>query len=229
MPETRRATLNVTSLGELPSRRGQITQTLHAAVVSGELETGVIYSAPALAAQFGVSATPVREAMIDLTREGLVEILRTKGFRVREPTPEQLRDMLELRLLVEVPTVRRIAAAGIASSQRDALHILAQATVETAQNHEVLGHVAADLRFHLGLLALAGNAETVDVIRGLRSRSRLYGLRSAEKQAFLVRSAPEHLQILELVAAGDAEGAETLMHDHIARVGTNWSPVNKPA
>ena len=77
----------------LPSLRGrrslreEITELLRAAVMAGELQPGVTYSAPSLAEQFGVSATPVREAMLDLEKEGLVEIVRNKGFRVTSPSP----------------------------------------------------------------------------------------------------------------------------------------------
>ena len=64
------------------SLREQVGHALRAALVTGQLKPGEVYSAPGLAAQFGVSATPVREAMLDLAKEGLVEVARNKGFRV---------------------------------------------------------------------------------------------------------------------------------------------------
>jgi DNA-binding GntR family transcriptional regulator len=64
------------------SLREQVSHALRAALIAGELRPGVVYSAPVLAAGFGVSATPVREAMLDLAKEGLVEVVRNKGFRV---------------------------------------------------------------------------------------------------------------------------------------------------
>ncbi|MFE1904847.1 GntR family transcriptional regulator, partial [Streptomyces gardneri] len=64
--------------------RDQVAHALRAALISGELRPGVVYSAPTLAEDFGISATPVREAMLDLAREGLVEPVRNKGFRVTE-------------------------------------------------------------------------------------------------------------------------------------------------
>ena len=67
---------------EKVSIRERVGRALRAAIVSGEMEPGTVYSAPSLGARFGVSATPVREAMIDLVREGLVEIVPNKGFRV---------------------------------------------------------------------------------------------------------------------------------------------------
>ncbi len=85
--------------------RDQVAHALRAALISGELQPGLVYSAPALAADFGISATPVREAMLDLAREGLVEPVRNKGFRVTEVSGRDLDQYTELRALIEVPTV----------------------------------------------------------------------------------------------------------------------------
>src|SRR5258708_10515794 len=74
------------------SLREQVSRALEAALVAGELQPGVIYSAPGLAEQFGVSATPVREAMLDLVKDG----------RSEEHTSElQSPDHLVCRLLLE--------------------------------------------------------------------------------------------------------------------------------
>ncbi len=87
------------------SLREQVTRALDAAIVAGELLPGVIYSAPGLAERFGVSATPVREAMLDLVKEGIVELLRNRGFRVIEMSDEDLDNIAQIRLLIEVPTI----------------------------------------------------------------------------------------------------------------------------
>lgn len=69
-------------LGGHTSLRGQVAEALRHALASGTLRSGVVYSAPTLAEEFGISATPVREAMIDLVRDGLFEAVRNRGFRV---------------------------------------------------------------------------------------------------------------------------------------------------
>ena len=74
--------LPIAPLGRHHSLRESVTESLRAAIIAGTLKEGTLYSAPALAAAFGVSATPVREAMMDLTREGLVETVKNKGFRI---------------------------------------------------------------------------------------------------------------------------------------------------
>ena len=85
------------------SHRDRIGAALRAAIVSGAMEPGVVYSAPSLAVRFGVSATPVREAMLDLVREGLVETVANKGFRATEMADSDLDEISELRLLLEPP------------------------------------------------------------------------------------------------------------------------------
>lgn len=210
-------------LGVRRNLREEITQTLRAAVISGELRPGVVHSAPHLAAQFGVSATPVREAMLDLAKEGLIDVVRNKGFRVTEPSQKDLDDLSELRALIEVPTVRRIAEAGAARAVIDELRPLAVEIEDAAARHDLIAHVAADMEFHLRLLALAGNPHLVEHVRSLRAQSRIYGLRGLAEQGELVPSAHEHAELLDLVVAGDAESAERLMRRHIGHVRGIWA------
>src|SRR5919112_1678896 len=101
--------LDLPMVGERQSLREQVAHALRAALITGEMRSGVVYSAPVLAAQFGVSATPVREAMLDLAKEGLVEAVRNKGFRVTELSDRDLDELTEIRQLIEVPTVARLA------------------------------------------------------------------------------------------------------------------------
>lgn len=211
------------SFGARANLRDQISETLRAAVISGELRPGVVYSAPSLAAQFGVSATPVREAMLDLAKEGLIDTVRNKGFRVTELSEKDLDDLSELRALVEVPTVRRIAEAGVAAGLLEELRPLAAAIEDAAERGDLITHVAADMEFHLKLLALAGNPHLVETVRSLRARSRIYGLRSLAARGELVPSAHEHAQLVDLVAAGDAAAAEALMDRHIRHVRGIWA------
>jgi DNA-binding GntR family transcriptional regulator len=211
------------ALGARRNLREEITATLRAAVISGELRPGVVYSAPSLAAQFGVSATPVREAMLDLAGEGLVDTVRNKGFRVTELSEKDLDELSELRVLIEVPTVRRIAEAGVPPAVLAELRPLAAEIEDAAARGDLIAHVAADLAFHLKLLALADNQHLVETVRSLRARSRIYGLRSLADRDALVPSAHEHAELLDLLAAGDAPGAEELMRRHIGHVRGIWA------
>ncbi|MEN8652602.1 GntR family transcriptional regulator [Streptomyces sp. 21So2-11] len=216
----RLTSLNVISAQE--HLRDQVAHALRAALIAGELRPGMIYSAPALAAEFGVSATPVREAMLDLVREGLVEAVRNKGFRITELTEQDLDDFTELRAMIEVPTVGRIARLA-RTEQLEVLRPIALEIVEAARNHDILGYLEADRRFHLGLLALAGNRRLVEEVGNLRKRSRLFGLNRLAETGQLTASAEEHIELLDLLVAGDAEGAEACMLAHMSHVRSLWA------
>ncbi len=81
----------------------------------------------------------------------------------------------------------------------------------------------ADLRFHLGLLALAGNDHLVQVVRDLRRRSRLYGLTALVEQGRLEASAEEHLEILDALLAGDETAVREVMTRHLGHVRGLWA------
>lgn len=203
--------------------REEITETLRGAVIVGELQPNQVYSAPILAEHFGVSSTPVREAMIQLANEGLFETVRNKGFRVREPSATELDELAELRMLVEVPTVRRIAQTGVAGEQLDALRQLAQGIEAAARDGDLIAHVTIDLEFHCRLLALSGNGQLVELVRSLKTRSRVPGLKDLLERGTLVPSSREHAEILDLIAARDADGAERVARHHIGHVRGSWA------
>ncbi|HEX4700808.1 MAG TPA: GntR family transcriptional regulator [Pseudonocardiaceae bacterium] len=204
------------------SLRTRVTEALRSALVSGELRAGIVYSAPGLAERFGVSATPVREAMLDLTKEGLVEAVPNKGFRVTELTGRDLDEYTAIRALLEPPTVAQVAATA-PRARIEALRPLAEAIVAAAARRDIRAYVAADNAFHLALLALAGNEHLVEVVRGLRHRSRLYGVPALAERDELGPSAHEHLELLEVVLRGDATAAEAMTRRHLAHIRGIWA------
>jgi DNA-binding GntR family transcriptional regulator len=224
---TRSETLNLPALGPQQNVRDQVAEALRAALVVGEMRPGVVYSAPALAARFGVSATPVREAMLDLAKEGLVSAVRNKGFRVTELSECDLDQITEVRALIEIPTIGKIAASE-PTDRIEALRPLGEAIVTAAERRDILVYIEADLRFHLELLALADNDVLLSVVKDLRYRSRLYGVSSLAERGELLPSAREHLELLDLIAAGDSGGAEALMRHHLRHVRGIWADRPEP-
>ena len=214
----------VAPLSDRQSLREQVANVLRAAVVAGQMRPGVVYSVPALAERFGVSATPVREAMLDLAKEGLVDPVRNKGFRVTEISDEDLDDITQLRALIEVPTVVQLATR-ITDEEIEALRPLAQAIVDGAAEGDLIRYLDEDRRFHLRLLALANNPRLVEIVRMLRAQTRLYGLDLLVEQDVLTASAAEHHEILDALAAHDAERVEALMRRHIRHVRGIWAAV----
>ncbi len=213
---------SVRRLAQRENLRDSVANALRAAVISGELKPGEVYSAPTLGARFGVSATPVREAMLDLVREGLVISLRNKGFRVTDVSDEDLDNLAALRQLIEPPTIRDVVPV-IPAKDYPRLRRIAEDIVVAAQAGDLIAYIEADRVFHVTLLAYSGNQKLVDVVSDLRSQTRLLGLTPLVESGRLVPSATEHHELLDLMEAGDGDGAEQLMRRHIGHVRGLWA------
>ncbi|MBO4207508.1 FCD domain-containing protein [Micromonospora echinofusca] len=204
------------------SLREEVAQALRAAIVAGQIRPGTTYSAPTLAARFGVSPTPVREAILDLAKEGLITIVRNKGFRIKSLSDRELDEITEVRGLLEIPVVAD-QAGRLTAEQLKELGSLADAIVAAAQRGDTVAYIDADTAFHLTLLRWAGNLRLVDIVADLRSRTRLNGLDALVGSGQLVASAEEHLELVALLAAGDREGAAELMRRHLRHVRGIWA------
>ncbi|MFD8686258.1 GntR family transcriptional regulator [Streptomyces sp. NPDC059651] len=198
------------------SVRGQILDALRAALVDGELAPGQVYSAPALGARFGVSATPVREAMQQLAVEGAVEVVPNRGFRVAERGPAELAELAEVRALLEVPVMLRLART-VPPAGWCALRPLADATVAAAAVGDRASYAEADRAFHGAVLALHGNAQLVMVADELHRRSQwpLEG-NPVTRRADLLADAAEHTALLDALVAQDVTVVQALVREHFA-------------
>ncbi|MFC0553269.1 GntR family transcriptional regulator [Planotetraspora thailandica] len=216
------STPHLQAVGRRENLRDRIRDALRAAIISGQLQPGVVYSAPTLGAQFGVSPTPVREAMLDLVKEGLVVPHPNKGFRITQVSEEDLDNLAAIRLLIEPPTVRDSVAV---IPEEDLLHLrtLAQDIVDAAESGDLVGYIEADHVFHLTLLGYSRNRFLVDVVAGLRRQTRLLGLTPLLHNGMLVRSAAEHHELMDLIQARDPAATETLMRRHIGHVRGLWA------
>ncbi|HMR49425.1 MAG TPA: GntR family transcriptional regulator [Arachnia sp.] len=204
------------------SIREQVERELAALIVSGELEPGTMVSVPTLAAQFEVSATPVREAILELERRGFVVAVKNKGFRITEVSDEELAHLVDTRLLLELPAVASLAK-DFPTEELPGLTAIAEEIVASAAAGDLRAYLEADLRFHLYLLRLYGNTILSEIVADLRSRTRLTGLRTLLETDRLAASAVEHLELLGLLERGDVEGVRELMRRHIGHVRGWWA------
>jgi DNA-binding GntR family transcriptional regulator len=202
--------------------RGQAVEMLRASIVAGELEPGEIYSAPVLAERLGVSATPVREAMLDLANDGLVEPVRNRGFRVVVVDEDALDEISELRQMLEVPAMAKVVARA-GDEELAALFAKVDRIEAAAVRSDAAEFLSADRDFHLSLLILGGNTRLVRLVGQLRNQTRLAGIKVLAESGQLMASALEHRPILEALCRRDAELAQTLMHAHLDHTRELWA------
>ena len=217
MPILAETTLQRTSLRE------QALALLREALITGRIADGEVYSAKALAAELGVSNGPIREAMLALVDDGLMEAVPNKGFRPVPLAPADLAEIYEMRLLLEVPAVARLAEGDLSSDRVARLIDLVNTIERTARSGDLIGNLAADRDFHLTLLAAGGNSRLVDAVARLRDQTRLYNLRALNADGRLVASADEHRPLLTAIMRHDKRTAERLMRRHLEHIRQDWS------
>ncbi|MFF3225122.1 GntR family transcriptional regulator [Nocardia suismassiliense] len=210
-----------------PTLRDHVSDALRAAIISGELEPGVLYSAPWLSERFGVSPTPVREAMLDLVKQGLVISVPNKGFRVTEISDADLDSIAKIRMLLEPPSVRAIVGT-IPQSDIPGLRVQADKIVDAAKRGDLVEYVDADRRFHLMLLDYCHNPRLSQIVGDLRAQTRLFGLAALVERGELDKSAQEHHTIIDLIEQGRAEDLEQFLRKHIGHVRGIWAAGNTP-
>lgn len=204
------------------SLRDYVQQMLSTGIISGELAPGELLTVPTLAGKFGVSATPVREAMLGLVKRGFVEPVRNKGFRVTHVSEEGLADIVTVRQMLEPPAMYDLA--GVFPNDRlEEMRAIANEIVTGAEGGDLATYLQSDHSFHMTLTRMLGNHVLAEVVADLRSRTRLVGLASMINTDRLAESAAEHLDLLDLLAAGDQEGARDLMSRHIHHTLGWWS------
>ncbi|GHD90704.1 GntR family transcriptional regulator [Streptomyces naganishii] len=195
------------------SVRGQILDALRTALLAGELKPGEVYSGPALGERFGVSATPVREAMQQLALEGAVEVVPNRGFRVVERGARELAELAEVRALIEVPVVLRLART-LPAERWDELREPAEATVRAAASGCRATYAESDRAFHRALLSLAGNTQLADIAEDLHRRAQ-WPLTAATTRPDLLADATAHTTLLDALVAGDLPLTAHLLHQHL--------------
>lgn len=204
--------------------RDQALAVLKLRLVSGDLAPGQIYSAASLAAELGVSNSPVREAMLTLVNQGLMETVRNRGFRVIPLSEKERRNVYDLRILLEIPSMARLASMKEkVAARKDEFAKIASSMVESAKSGDIVGYLDADRSFHIGLLDILENEQLTSIVDNLRDQTRQYGLKALSERGDLVKSAEEHQPILDALVAGDKKLVTKLMTDHLSHLVGDWA------
>jgi DNA-binding GntR family transcriptional regulator len=214
---------------QVTSLREQALTHIRSLIISGRLSPGSICTSASLAERLGISATPVREAMLELVSTGLLEPVRAKGFRVISLTERDLEDIIELRKWLEVPALVRIAES--ATPSKAVLGELADVAAQCSRAvklGDVPEFLALDRTFHLRLLGLADNSRLVDVVARLRDQTRLYGIERRVSTGQLDVSVEEHRSLLEAIKAKDPKLVRDLATTHIGHARRAWARSQEP-
>ncbi|WP_079102488.1 GntR family transcriptional regulator [Streptomyces sp. TP-A0356] len=193
----------------IPSRTQFVLEGIKHRILTGQLTPGQALVEAELAAQFGVSKTPVREALKTLAGTGLVVMSQYKGVTVRMVDADMAREVYDVRLLLEPEALRRSVRRGASlDAARDALH-RADAATDTAER------ALANREFHRALYLPCGNPLLGRMLDDVRDQAALVSAVAWAADPSWEREATEHRAILRLALEGDADGAAGALHAHI--------------
>jgi DNA-binding GntR family transcriptional regulator len=194
-----------------------VYQALREAILHREFDAGEPLTEHDLCRRYGVSRTPVREALAKLERDRLVRVVPKKGAFVRSASPEEIRELYEIREALEALVVRlaarHVAEADLVDFDRRFRELRARGAAVTATEVRALGE-----EFHQHLAQRAGNAKLLEFLALIREQIQsvwTMSILAPRRVQGLVR---EHLAIVDALRRGEGARAERLMVQHVRRV-----------
>lgn len=183
-------------------------------ILSGKLRSGEKLREQKLCSEFDVSRTPLREALMRLVQDGLVEKVPRYGCQVREFSPQQITELFECRSVLE-PAALRLAAQYIDRAALDS--VLAVLDSVEGADDERSASVLADKAMHSLATDFCPNKQMVSLIEGLQLRTAAYRNYRAYKIADLSVASSERYDIVNTIKAGKIDEAAKMLEVHIMR------------
>lgn len=189
-------------------------------ILTGRLEQGKLHNEKRLAEVLGVSRTPVREALLELSREGMVSFVPSKGVEVRKITTKQVQEVFELRRIIEGYIIKSISKQLSPADLKKIEKILSKQDRSATKDEEVT-FIEMDKEFHLFMASKMGNEQIETILQNLRDQIHLMGIRAIKDQARSRQVLKEHQRIFSALKKKDAKRS----HDELMRHLNNTEEV----
>jgi len=202
---------------ESTTQTDRLADQIAALVLSGDFQPGLRLDEHMLAERFGVSRTPVREALRQLASTGLIDIKPRRGATVASATSAQLDTLFGAMAEIEA-TCARLAAMSMTPIERRRLQSTHEAMAELVARDDGEAFAAANLTFHTLIYAGAHNEIITEFASGLRRRLAPFRKAQFRTEGRLPRSQEEHGNVVRAILAGDAHSAHSAMFHHMSLV-----------
>ncbi len=189
-------------------------RSLRHSILTNELTTGVVYNEKSLARDLGISRTPVREALLELSSKRLVKFLPQKGVIINTFSNKDIEDVFEIRTALEVFSIKKVCL----NHENIDISILKKYLDEQKQavkRQDAERFMEADRKFHIGFTKLTDNNYLMDMMNEIRDIMHLMGFKALNIKGRMEQVIEEHDNILKAVAKGDASKAMEQMGNHL--------------
>ncbi len=181
---------------------------------SGELIPGKLYSESAMSKQLGISRTPLRTALQQLEKEGLIIRLPQRGFYVYEFKEKDIEELFAIRKAIEGYAVEHIAKTRAEVDLKKAKqHLSAQEDARQSDDYSIF--IREDRKFHENLVKALNNKRLVTIYSDLRQSIELLGLKRFKMNSQRHQSIAEHKAIIKAIENGDPLAAREAVYNHL--------------
>lgn len=194
----------------------KVHQHIRERILSGEIAPNERLIEAKIAKDIGTSRTPVREALHNMQKEGLIESMPRIGYRVKPISEAEVIQICKIRAALETLA----AAWAIENAQKTLLRELKKnitASEDTIARGDTNKFVELDAQFHETIARLSGSSHILEITQLMRSHMLRYRIKSFHFTDVAVRALKGHKMILKAVQKADAEGAGRAMHYHLGR------------
>lgn len=198
----------------------RIQKSLSSRIIKGELRPGYKLDEQMLATEFGVSRTPIREALRQLGARGLIDLVPRRGGIVAQISIDQLADMLDAECEMEA-LCARLASQRMSAVDKGALLECHRQAKSLTRDRDETRYLAINQNFHDMICDGAHNATLAAMTRDLRDR--LAPFRQSQSESLVGRltlSHDEHTLVVDAIASGNPDAAYNAMLRHNARLST---------
>ncbi len=211
---------DVADNGQSSSMVDDVYSSLLLAIVEARLGAGTPLSQNKLAARMGVSRTPVREALLRLERDGLVQRLPESGFAVATITADEVNEACDLLDVLDTYVYRR-AAESLSRAELEDLLELASSLVDSAESGDAEAWRGADQSYHDVVMAAAKNRFVAQALQQTRRRVQRFWLQKPHFDGRLRICSQDHVALAQAMLAADEEVLSQTVHAHIERLRAN--------
>jgi DNA-binding GntR family transcriptional regulator len=211
---------NVTSVEIADTSRKNLAEHVYeavrAAIASGELAPRSLYSVNTIAQRLSVSRTPVREALLKLEDQGMVQFERNKGARILATSAPDLLELFSLRILLETASAYR-AAQNATPGDLARLRKLLKSADDAYRKYSAGArtHLEPDAAFHKEIAVISGSRKMADIIDGVFDQQMLAELTSADVPSRAGEIVDDHHRIFGAISEGNAKEAANAMRNHL--------------
>ena len=183
-------------------------------ILSGQWQIGELYNEKAIAADLGISRTPVREALLELASQDLIIFMPRRGLMLNRFNLRDVDEIFELRKAIELASVEKIAN----TSPLPDLLAIEESLLEqrkAVNQKDYMAFIEADRKFHTSFTTLTNNSRMISIVENIRDMIQVMGIKALSLEGRAVKVIEEHQAIFKAVKEGHVKKARNFMAYHL--------------